>query len=342
MSLESSSSIAGLVAANPPQTDTRKEGAGHLRLLKSVLKTIFPGVAGQGFAIPITATEAELNFVHGVTSSIQSQINTATNRVSASRQTVLSGPANSDGSANFGGTTGSTVVTASGTLTVTAANGFSATGSVDIVNTITNPSWTGLNGGNGNVYLFLAVPSTGPVVTFSSRLPPEYLYDNSAIDVTNTQVSFSIQNMTGYYGNGASAAQAPSVCVGYVTITSGVVSAINWFAMNGRYTSPLTAISALIAGVSTTFSHKVGILPITLPGVVGIATTAELGYNIGDEMTLYVYGSSVAVPIPIVTDPYTTKLFPVTGVNALVMSSVGVLTVVPVTWNFKIQVSRGW
>jgi hypothetical protein len=36
-------------------------------LIKSILKAQFPGAAGSGFAIPITATEAEINALHGFT-----------------------------------------------------------------------------------------------------------------------------------------------------------------------------------------------------------------------------------------------------------------------------------
>jgi microcystin-dependent protein len=78
MSLESTTTIAGLVAANPTAGDPFSQGDDHLRLIKTVLKTIFPGAATGGFATPITATEAELNYVHGVTSAIQTQLNTIT------------------------------------------------------------------------------------------------------------------------------------------------------------------------------------------------------------------------------------------------------------------------
>jgi hypothetical protein len=74
MSLESTTTIAGLVTANPTAGDPFSQGDDHLRLLKTVLKTIFPGAGGVGFASQITATEVELNCVHGVTSPIQTQL----------------------------------------------------------------------------------------------------------------------------------------------------------------------------------------------------------------------------------------------------------------------------
>lgn len=75
MALESATSIAGLISSNPTSGDPVSQGDDHIVLIKSVLKNVFPGVGGSGFAIPLTATEAELNFVHGVTSAIQTQIN---------------------------------------------------------------------------------------------------------------------------------------------------------------------------------------------------------------------------------------------------------------------------
>lgn len=75
MGLETATTISGLQSSNPPDTDDFGQGDDHIRLLKSVLKAQFPGVGGLGFAIPLTATEAELNYVHGVTSPIQTQLN---------------------------------------------------------------------------------------------------------------------------------------------------------------------------------------------------------------------------------------------------------------------------
>ena len=67
-----------LNASWPLQLDVVREGAGHIRALKTVLATTFPNVTGA-----VTPTQVELNYVSGVTSaiqgqfsSIQSQINT--------------------------------------------------------------------------------------------------------------------------------------------------------------------------------------------------------------------------------------------------------------------------
>lgn len=69
MALETALYPDQLNAANPPQSDFVREGAGHLRLIKTVIKTTFPNVSGA-----ITASHTQLNYMVGVTSSVQAQI----------------------------------------------------------------------------------------------------------------------------------------------------------------------------------------------------------------------------------------------------------------------------
>jgi hypothetical protein len=91
MSLETATTIAGLVNTNPTPSDAVSQGDDHLRLIKSVLKTQFPGVAAAGFAIPITAKETELNYLVGVTSAIQAQLNGTAFHASLASATASSG-----------------------------------------------------------------------------------------------------------------------------------------------------------------------------------------------------------------------------------------------------------
>lgn len=69
MSLETGTYISDLVATNPTSSDAKSQGDDHLRLLKSTVKATFPNVAGA-----VTPTHTELNYVDGVTSAIQGQI----------------------------------------------------------------------------------------------------------------------------------------------------------------------------------------------------------------------------------------------------------------------------
>lgn len=71
MGLETATYINQLVATNPTSDDPKSQGDDHLRLLKAVLQATFPVISGA-----LTATHTELNFVDGVTSAIQTQLNT--------------------------------------------------------------------------------------------------------------------------------------------------------------------------------------------------------------------------------------------------------------------------
>jgi hypothetical protein len=73
MPLESSTSLASLNSLWPLGSDGKSQGDDHLRLLKSVLKTQFPGAGGIGFSTPIIATEVEINRLTGVTVNIQAK-----------------------------------------------------------------------------------------------------------------------------------------------------------------------------------------------------------------------------------------------------------------------------
>ena len=65
--------IDDLVSTNPAAGDNVSEGDDHIRGIKNVLKTTFPSIDGA-----ITATDTELNYVDGVTSAIQTQIDSKT------------------------------------------------------------------------------------------------------------------------------------------------------------------------------------------------------------------------------------------------------------------------
>lgn len=69
MGLETATYISDLNAANPLGGDQKSQGDEHIRLLKTVIKATFPNVTGA-----VTPTHTELNYVDGVTSPIQAQI----------------------------------------------------------------------------------------------------------------------------------------------------------------------------------------------------------------------------------------------------------------------------
>ena len=206
----------------------------------------------------------------------------ATTVASPVRQTVLSGPVDTDGLPSFGGSTGSTTVTASGTLRVTAASGFDANGQVDRVGSITNPSWTSLST-NGTMYLYLDVAADGTCTTGSTTLAPTYRFGGADV-VTNLQNTFNIQEMVMKVGNGSTASAVYRVFVGEVTGAGAVVTAIKWYALMGRYISSWTAT---LPGISTSvsFSHNLGTTEgIWVATLEFECTTTNNGYAVGDKL----------------------------------------------------------
>lgn len=69
MALETGTYISDLVVTNPPGTDLKSQGDDHLRLIKSTIKNTFPNITGA-----VTPTHTELNYVDGVASAIQTQL----------------------------------------------------------------------------------------------------------------------------------------------------------------------------------------------------------------------------------------------------------------------------
>lgn len=79
--------INALVVTNPDgAVDPKSEGDNHLRGIKNVIKNTFPNIAGQ-----VTPTHIELNYVDGVTSAIQNQINAKASNGANSDITSLAG-----------------------------------------------------------------------------------------------------------------------------------------------------------------------------------------------------------------------------------------------------------
>jgi len=88
MPLESTTTIAGLDNANPHSSDDISQGDDHFRLLKAVLKNIFPGANGQGFASVIEASEVELNYLLNARSNIQAQIDALDARITSNAEAI--------------------------------------------------------------------------------------------------------------------------------------------------------------------------------------------------------------------------------------------------------------
>jgi len=195
---------------------------------------------GTGFVRPADATQAEMEA--GTESALRlmsplrvaqaiSVLSPTPLPVSPSaRQTVLDGPVDSSGFAAFGGATGGTVVAAVGTITATAAFR-----TLDRIGSKSNPSWAGLII-NGTMYLGVTVNTDGTLTEFATTLAPFYQFGGT-YSANLGQRTYSIQEATMKVGDGTVANQAYDVFVGEVTVAGGVVTAIRWYAIQGRYDS---------------------------------------------------------------------------------------------------------
>ena len=252
------------------------------------------------------------------------------------RQTVLSGPVDSSGFSAFGGSTGSTTVTASGTLKATAAAG----GDANYTGSIVNPSWTGLST-NGTMFLYLDITSGGVVTTGSTTLEPTYQWGGT-YSTTNLQNTFNIQEMTMKAGNGSTASQVYRVFVGEVTVAGGVTTAITWYALMGRYDSGWIST---IPGVTTLTSKNSNIgVPAQDAALEIKCLTAELGYSIGDVIrNIGTTPAAVYVPIGVITTAKTIAFM--TGNSSVYVQnkSTGAVSAVTVAnWAYRLFTRRAW
>jgi hypothetical protein len=229
----------------------------------------------------VTQTPGDNSTKVATTAFVQAALPVGGTGAGSERQTVLSGPVDASGYANFGGSTGSSTVTAAGTLVVDAANG--ATG---YTGTIVNPSWTGLNSG-GRMFLGLTVAANGTCTPFATTLAPVYQWGGTPA-VTANQFTFNIQEMRGYLGNGTTAPQSYSVIVGEVTTTGTGVTSITWYQLRGRYDS---GQQSLAFSTNYAFNHRIGMTPRIYAWYFE-CVSADLGYAIGDSIQM----TSVADP----------------------------------------------
>lgn len=257
------------------------------------------------------------------------------------RQTVLSGPVDANGFSLFGGSTGSTTVSATGTLISTAANGFNVNGAVNRIGSATNPSWTGLST-NGTMYLYKDIASDGTCTTGSTTLAPTYRFGGADV-TTNGQFTFNIQEMVGKVGNGATATQVYRVFVGEVAVSGGVVSAIIWYGLQGKYDSGYTNTFPS-AGTPTTRSSNLGIIPnqanLDIKCIV-----ANAAYLVGDVIIPYTEaGSGSYVPLNVIrgnnTLSFTTGA--VTAILAPAKTTGGNTILTLTSWAYRLTATRGW
>lgn len=129
MALENVTHISDLVQTNPTSTDPASQGDDHIRNIKKALKNTFAAITGA-----VTASHTELNYVNGVTSSIQTQLNNLGTRITneiADAVTAITGRSIVAGN----GLTGGGALDQSRTLTLGTPSNLSATSTNSVTST---------------------------------------------------------------------------------------------------------------------------------------------------------------------------------------------------------------
>lgn len=277
-----------------------------------------------------------------IASDIASEVATLNGSIIAAsstvRQTVLSGPTTSTGASDFGGTTGTTTVTATGTLLVHAAGGVSISANVNRTGTSTNPSWTTLST-NGTMYLYLDVATNGTCTPGSTTLTPIYQQGGTP-SVANGQNTFIIREMKMYVGNGSTASQVYRVFVGEVTVASSVVSAIVWYALQGVYDSGWTS-TLPSGGTTVSRNHNLGVHPVETR-MIAECTTANQTYAVGEQIDPFMVQGSISYFTIRRTTTTMSIVGPGTGWFAQDSTGAPSSVFTNSSWKYKLIASRGF
>jgi hypothetical protein len=245
MGLEAGTSIAALNSSWPLGADVKSQGDDHIRLIKAALKTTFPGAAAAGFATPITATETELNRVSGVTSAIQTQLNSkAANGANtditslAPSGTITTGGAITASSGGISATTGNITAVAGQLISTQTGSATTGAGQVFLNGTTSNridfntngqavPSFTTRSAGTKIV---LSASLSGAAVDYGFGIEPGALWSSVGTSVANfkwyggTTLGMSLVPSVGLAVNGQILSTSPTGGVGFTTGAGGTVT----------------------------------------------------------------------------------------------------------------------
>ena len=158
---------------------------------------------------------------------------------------------NAFGTPLLGGALGATTVTTSNInattpLRVSFANGYNASGQVNLIGTSTaNLTFSNLLT-NGTMYGYLTW-SAGANVTSVGTLAP-VIQQQGIPSIVSGQYTYNLKEAKMYLGNGATASQVNTVQVATFTVAAGVVSAITWL----PFRVAAVEDSAIVSGTAVT------------------------------------------------------------------------------------------
>lgn len=267
------------------------------------------------------------------------------------RQTVLSGPVDSNGHPvllTFSGQDVTLKATADDPLVAVLAAGFDVSGAVDYEVRLTADvadAWT-IPTSDGTYFLFIDRDSTTGAITYGyTTTRPIYVEDDGAA-ITGGLHTFLKNRMKMYLGDGAASAEKQRVFVGECLVASSVISTVTSYMFSGRYQ---TATDQTIALTNATYTdtHKLGLRPKWTRWVlVNQAAEGDIAQN--DEMDIASvtgastgatgtgYSSEVFSKLSVMWSTYGPQIYePSSGTPTL-------QNLVAASWKLRLYAERGW
>lgn len=223
MGLESDfNGVWNLNAANPVgATDRKSAGDEHIRGIKTAILYTFPGVTGA-----VTATHTELNYTDGVTSNIQTQLDTKAPTAGPTFTGTVTAPT----------ITNTTALTCTGTVTMAAASAVTVP-TVTAGDSSTNAASTAFVAGTAFSSALPAISGTTGQMVRSNGSVASWGFE---YDITTTATSKTLANREGcsITASGQTLTLPASPAAGYtvrIVVPSGISTTI------GRNSSPIMA-----------------------------------------------------------------------------------------------------
>jgi hypothetical protein len=271
MALETGTYISDLVITNPLGTDQKSTADDHLRLIKSTIKSTFPNINSA-----VNPTPAQMNFLVGVTSAIQPQMDTKAAKGANTDITSITGNAATASAVAWSGITSKP--------TTVAGYSISDMGSQSVNFATTATTATNLAAGvAGAVHYqtgagasgFSASGTSGQVLTSNGTTAPTWVAQ-SALTVGNATTAAACSGNAATATNATNAATAAAVTSlgtnsigtnGYQRLPGGLIMQWGFSASWAAVTFPLTFPTNCFSVTSTaTGNHEHSVNTVTATG----------------------------------------------------------------------------
>lgn len=286
----------------------------------------------------------------GALASVPSVISSSIIQVSA-RQTVLSGPVDTNGLPTFLPSTSGTlnlttqnVSTGVNALVATAAGGANGGGSINAVGqAIANLTWTGCTASNTN-YLPVSIAS-GALTALTPVILAPIVQQGGTPAVTAGQYTYNIQQGIMWLGNGSTASAVNHVIVGEAVAGVSTVTSTVAYAYRGEYDSGW--VNTLPANNAYTVKNSNLGTDMAVGAIHLKCLTTEIGYAVGDVLTTGVLlnAATYIAPASIVTRNTISTTSGQFGWAAPTNKTGGITAASPITaanWAYKLVAKRSF